>query len=433
MSAHAQAATLDAALLSRQAWLDQAGRRWHGLVHGATLAFIVMLYSNPMYWWPAFEKLRLAYVCAAVASFALVLHRIVSGERVRLGLPAAIPLFAYLAFIPLSLAWSLSPHDTFLATVEGVKMAVMFVVVQRAVDGPVRLRRFMLVGALASLGPALGAIDVWRTDDHLIDGFRTHWRGLYGDPNRLAMSLIAVMPFAVYAVLTARRRWVRLLFGATLAAQLTAIVLTHSRSGSVAAAMALVLILFRGRAVSTGRKIVLATVIAGGLLAFAPSTFWERNATIAQYETDLSVEGRENAWKVLGVIVRERPFMGVGAGAYIAAWDRYAPLAAGGHRYVAHNILLEIVGELGLVAFALFVAWVVWIVYRLWRTDDDPLVGTEARAIFAALAGYLVTEMANGFSLSWWLYFLFACGVAAIRLARSRAALTAEEPTWAAP
>ena len=51
----ARAATLDAALLSRQAWLEQAGRRWHGLVHGATLGFILMLYSNPMYWWPWFE------------------------------------------------------------------------------------------------------------------------------------------------------------------------------------------------------------------------------------------------------------------------------------------------------------------------------------------------------------------------------------------
>jgi O-antigen ligase len=382
---------------------------------------------------PWFEKLRLAYVCAAVASFALAMHRIVSGERVRIGLPAALPLLAYLAFIPMSLAWTLSPHDTYLATVEGVKMGVMFVVVQRAVDGPVRLRRFMLLGALASLGPALGAIDVWRNDDHLIDGFRTHWRGLYGDPNRLAMSLIAVMPFAVYGVLTARRRWVRALFGATLAAQLTAIVLTHSRSGSVAAAAALALVLFRGGVVSTGRKILLAAAIAGGLLAFAPSSFWERNATITEYQTDLSVQGREHAWKVLGVIVRERPFTGVGAGAYIAAWDRYAPLSAGGQRFVAHNILLEIVGELGLVAFALFVAWCAWIVWQLWRVGADPLVGTEARAVFAALAGYLITEMANGFSLSWWLYFLFACGVACIRLARSRAALASEEPSWAAP
>jgi O-antigen ligase len=433
MAVQADAATLDAALLERQAWLERSGRRWHRLLHGATLAFVVMLYSNPMYWWPFFESFRLAYVAAAVSAFALVMHRMVSGERVRMGLPGALPLFAYLAFIPLSLAWTISQRDTLNALVEGAKMALMFVVVQNAVDGPVRLRRFMLVGALASLGPALGAIDVWRKDDHLVDGFRTHWHGLYGDPNRLAMALIAVMPFAIYGVLTGKRRGVRILFAAVLAAQVAAIVLTHSRSGAVGAAVAAALVLFRGKAVTPARKLVLAGAIIAGVVAFAPSTFWERTRTITSYETDVSVEGRQHAWEVLGVVLQERPLTGVGAAAFLAAWDRYAPLSAGGHRYVAHNILLEIVGELGLLAFALFCAWTAWIVVRLWQAGNDPLIGSEARAVFAAMAGYLVTEMANGFSLSWWLYFLFASGAAAVRLSRSRTALTAESPSWAAP
>ncbi|WP_242345244.1 O-antigen ligase family protein [Anaeromyxobacter terrae] len=432
MTAHADAATLDSALLARQAWIERASRRWHLLVHGATLAFVVMLYSNPQFWWPWFEQLRLAFVAMAVGAFALLMHRVTSGERIRMGGPGVIPLLAYLSFVPLSLAWTISQPDTIGATIEAAKMAVVFVVVQNAVDGPQRLRRFMLVGTLAALGPALGAIDVWRNDDALIDGFRTHWRGPYADPNRLAMCLIAVMPFALYGAVTAKKRWVRVLFAATLAAQLAAIVLTHSRSGSVAAALALALFLFRGKTLSSARKLGAAAAIALGLIAFAPSSFWERNATITQYETDVSVEGRENAWKVLGVIVAERPLTGVGASAYIQAWGRYAPLEAGGRRYVAHNILLEIVGELGVIAFLLFCAFVAWLLPKLWRVGSDPLVGTEARAIFAALAGYLVIEMANGYSLSWFLYFLFACGLVTMRLSRERAALGRELPPWAA-
>ena len=432
MTAHADAATLDSALLARQAWIERASRRWHLLVHGATLTFIVMLYSNPQFWWPWFERFRLAFVAMGIGAFALLMHRVTSGERVRVGGGGVVPLLVYLAFVPLSLAWTISPPDTVGATFEAAKMVVVFVVVQNAVDGPRRLRRFMLVGALAALGPALGAIDVWRNDDALIDGFRTHWRGAYADPNRLAMCLIAVMPFALYGAVTAKRRWVRLLFGATLAVQLTAIVLTHSRSGSVAAAVALALFLFRGTSLTAARKLGAAAVIALGLIAFAPSSFWERNATITDYETDVSVEGRENAWKVLGVILEERPFTGVGASAFIQAWSRYAPLEAGGRRYIAHNILLEIVGELGVVAFLLFCAFVAWLLPKLWRAGADPLVGTEARAVFAALVGYLIIEMANGYSLSWFLYFLFACGLVTIRLSRERAALGRELPPWAA-
>jgi len=80
------------------------------------------------------------------------------------------------------------------------------------------------------------------------------------------------------------------------------------------------------------------------------------------------------------------------------------------------------------LAFGLFCAFCGWVLLVLWRAGADPLVGVEARAIFAALAGYLVTEMANGYSLSWFLYFLFACAVAVVRTARTRASLSREAP-----
>lgn len=421
----AQATTLDAALLAREAWLERAGRRWNGLAHLAALAFVTMLYSNPMYWWPWFGQLRLAFAASAVAALAVVMHRLTAGEHIRVGGWGSIPLFAYLAVVPASLAWTISSAATGLAVVEASKMAIIYVAIQNAVETPGKLRRFLLVAALASLGPALGGIHVWRTADELVEGYRTHWRGMFGDPNWLAMSLVAVLPFALLGALRARSRAARVLFGATAVAQLTTIVLTHSRSGSIAAALAVLLYLGRGRG-GLARGAVASVLLAASLAAFAPETFWERSRTLENLEEDESLRGRENAWKVLGVIVEERPLTGVGAGAFLPSWGRYAPLAAGGHRYVAHNVLLEIVGELGIPAFALFAAFAAGLLVRVWRVGADPLVGDEARAIFAALAGFLLCEMANGYSFSWFLYFLFACGAAAIRLSRVRRALLRE-------
>ncbi len=425
MWGQADVATLDGALLERAASLDRASRRWGRLAHFGALAFVVMLYSNPMYWWPWFERLRLGYVTAALCAGAVVVHRVVSGERIRIGGWPPLLVLAYLAIVPLSLAWSLDPHATLRQSVEAWKMAVVLVAVQNALDSRSRLRRFMLVAALAALGPALGGIHVWRTDDALVEGFRTHWRGFYADPNRLAMSVIAALPFALYGASTARRAWARWLFLGAAVAQLAVIVLTHSRSGSIAAAVAVLLFLFRGRG-GLGRGVLAAAALAVGLAAFAPETFWQRSRTLTHLDEDESVQGRENAWKVLGVIVEERPLTGVGGGAFLAAWARYAPLEAGGHRYVAHNLLLEVVGDLGIPAFLLLAAFTAWLLWLVWRTGSDPLVGAEARAIFAALAGYLVCEMANGYSMSWFLYFLFACGLAAARTARLRAALAKE-------
>src|SRR5512138_1274415 len=103
----AQATTLDAALLARDAWLDRAGRRWEALAHAAALAFVTVLYSNPMYWWPWFDRLRLGFVTAGVAALAVAMHRLTAGERIRVGGWGSLPLFAYLAVVPASLAWTI--------------------------------------------------------------------------------------------------------------------------------------------------------------------------------------------------------------------------------------------------------------------------------------------------------------------------------------
>jgi putative inorganic carbon (hco3(-)) transporter len=425
MRGQADVAALDGALLAREAWLERSSRRWSGLAHFGALAFVTVLYSNPMYWWPWFEQLRLGYATAALCAGAVLVHRVVSGEPIRAGGWPSVLVFAYLAFIPISLVWTLHREETLRQSIEASKMLVVFLAVQNAVSTPSRLRRFLLVAALASLGPSLGGIHVWRTDDALIEGFRTHWRGFYADPNRLAMSIVAVLPFALYGAFAARRRWARLLFAGVAAAQIAAIVLTHSRSGAIAAGVAALLFLGRGKG-GAFRGVAVATALAAALAVFAPATFWQRSRTLTALEADESVRGRENAWKVLGVIVEERPLTGVGGGAFLQSWGRYAPLEAGGRRYVAHNILLEIVGDLGIIAFVLFAAFTSWMFWMVWRAGRDPLVGLEARAIFAALAGYMVCEMANGYSMSWFLYFLFACGAAAARIARMRATLSAE-------
>ncbi len=412
------ALTMDALRGRRTAALERAATRWSRLSYAAAVGFVAMLYSNPMYWWPSAERLRLAFVAMGGCAAAVLAHRLTSGERIRAGGPMGAPLLVYLAIFPTSLLWTIHAPSTRGAVVEAVKMGIVYISLQNALDTRQRLRGFLLLGALASLGPALGGVWVWWRGDALVEGFRTHWRGLYADPNRLAMSLVAIFPAALYGAMTARRALHRALFAFVAAAQVGAIVLTHSRSGAVAMAAAAGLYLFRGR--RKVAQVALAAVLVAGVIALAPGSFWARSATITAYETDASVEGRRHAWMVLDGIVQDRPLTGVGAGAFLAAWGPYAPLEAGGHRYVAHNVLLETVGELGIPAFVLFATFVAVLLVRLWRAGRDPVVGDEAKVLFAGLAGYLLCEMANGYSLSWFMYFLFAASVAVVHLAALR-------------
>src|SRR2546426_12052425 len=88
------------------------------------------------------------------------------------------------------------------------------------------------------------------------------------------------------------------------------------------------------------------------MLLLAPRSFWERNETAGLGAEDLSIEGRLQAWQVAARIFQERPVLGGGEGALLEAWDQYAPIDPDrlfGHPYVAHNLVLEGLGQLGLV------------------------------------------------------------------------------------
>ena len=64
---------------------------------------------------------------------------------------------------------------------------------------------------------------------------------------------------------------------------------------------------------------------------------------------------------------------------------------------------LGLVGLIGLMGFMFAALW------SAWRAKDGEL-GGEARAVLAALIGYLVCQMFAGYSNSWFLFAL--CGFA---------------------
>ena len=415
----------------RAAGLVQASERWGRLAYGAALAFVANLYASPAFYWPEiFEKARLGVVTSAVCALAVVMRRVTSGERLRVGGPAAGFLLAYMAMIPLSLVWTISPDRTWDAIFDIAKLLVVYVALLNALDTPGRVRVFLLVGALATLAPSLGGIQRWLAGDALVEGYRTAWRGNYADPNRLAMGLVLFLPAAVLLASQMKRPWWKALLLFTAAANVTAIVLTYSRSGTVALAAALLLTFMRGS--PRWKGLVLAGLALVAVMAAAPRSFWTRQSTIAEYEEDPSFLGRERAYNMLQVIFEDRPLSGVGAGAFLDAWTRYAPLKALGQHLIAHNIFMEILGELGIVALALFGIYCGWLLWRLWRAGGET-GGVAARALFAGLAGYLVCELVNGYTRSFNLYTAFGVAMAVVIQTRLRRRLAADEADEAAP
>jgi O-antigen ligase len=245
------------------------------------------------------------------------------------------------------------------------------------------------------------------------------------DPNHDAMALVGAIPILLFLTTARGHGWALRIAGALgSAACIAGIIATHSRGGSIGLAVAVLMFALFSRRKAVAFVVVL--VAAASMMLLAPASFWERNESATLGAEDLSIEGRLQAWQVAGRAFQERPVLGVGEGAFLEAWSQYAPLDSDrlfGHRYVAHNLILEVLGELGIVGFLGLAGFITVCVWSAWKARNGEL-GGEARAVLAALIGYMVCQMFAGYSTSWFLYAL--CGFATCCQAWGKSAPAAE-------
>ncbi|MCI0571205.1 MAG: O-antigen ligase family protein [Myxococcaceae bacterium] len=403
----------------------QARTRGDSVAFGALVLFSGVMYAAPGEWLPALAPLRLALASSALAFGWMLLTCV--GTRTALSIDGAhgwaLVLFALLTAV--SGAWSIFPEGSREVAIDCAKYVAIYVTILNVVRTPERLR--VLCGAIvvASLVTSVGVIDWYLDGVDLVEGFRARWVGIYADPNRMAMSLSLVVPLAVAFLLRAGTG--ALMKGlAALAAGLaiTAVVLSHSRGGFIGLSIGMALWALSERRVS--RLVVLGIAVLG-LVAFAPSSFWDRTESVGDFREDASAMGRVHAWEVASHISREHPLLGVGAGSFRVAWPLYAPPDAVGV-LEAHNIFLQVVAELGWVGLLLFLVFIGGAVeagVRAWR-DDEGRAGADsvawlARALVCGAAGYLICNLFSGFlSGSPHFYVLFGLTAAAGAIARSR-------------
>jgi putative inorganic carbon (hco3(-)) transporter len=383
---------------------DWQVRRVGQAAFGATALFLAQLYLSPAQWFPQTEPLHIAFVLSTIALAGIAAVRLLSNKPLWMGW-RSLMLGAYCAMAVLSPTWSLDWNHSVAAGAEVAKHFLFFTAVVNTATTPKRIRVALLLYATAAIVPGWGTFWNYWHDELLVEGFRGRWLGVMADPNHDCMALVGAVPLLLYFAASGNRWWKRVLGIGGVAALLMGIVATHSRGGSIGLVAAVVVwaLMSKRKAIAT----VLVLIAGAGVLLFAPRSFWERNETIAGYEEDYSVQGRLQAWQVAERILKERPLTGVGSGAFLAAWAQYAPIDAGARRYVAHNLELEVVGEVGIIGLLGMAGFVFASLWSAWRARNGEL-GGEARAIFSALVGYLVCQQFSGYSLSWFLYALCA-------------------------
>jgi O-antigen ligase len=251
--------------------------------------------------------------------------------------------------------------------------------------------------------------------------------------NELAAVLVASVALASGLALVTRRSPVlrSIAFGAA-ALSLAGIVLTVSRSGLIALAVAaMAAVVFAGR----WRPRVLAfsaLVLASAVFYFAflaPETARER------VTTSEGGHGREDIWKVGWRMVEAHPVRGVGAGNFSTSSIHYLLVQPGLLRRsdfivdtqkVAHNAYLQAWAETGVIGLALFVGLILGLLacslnaIRRFERDENLLMEVLTRAQLVATIGLLTSLFFSSDQYNKQLWLLLAMGPAMLAIAKAR-------------
>lgn len=197
--------------------------------------------------------------------------------------------------------------------------------------------------------------------------------GMFGIPNSLAGLLEVMIPVCLVLIggrsATAGRRlicgWLALMF-------LFAMVLTGSRGGWIATAVALVA---WPLCVAANRKRALAGALGALALMAAALAVIYVGSEQARVRIDPFLRGdfehtRPIIWRVGVELWRSAPWLGTGAASYNVLFDRHRPSHFRNEPDWTHNDYLNTLSDYGVVGFSLWFgagAMILWLGWRTWR------------------------------------------------------------------
>ncbi|CAN5888812.1 hypothetical protein BH18ACI5_BH18ACI5_26990 [soil metagenome] len=324
------------------------------------LFFIFVLIFRPQDDLRFLDPLHLAEMSGTLAVLSLVSGRVSRGRQMFTPSPELFMVVGLAAWMLVTAPFSVWPGGAVgIFTDLFSKVLVVFALIIHTVTTRDRFERLVMVIGAGTSYMALRAVMDYLRGINLVEGNRIAGAGgLFGNPNDMALNMVAFLPLAIVIALMRRGMIARAigLIGVPLIA--AAIIFTKSRGGTIGLAVMVIVFLYKVRRVRPGLAagIILICLATVPLL---PESFTSRMSSIANPEEDPtgSREARKQLLKEAYRTFLDHPVFGIGAGQFM----NYSPEER--TRYVAwrdtHNAPLQVAAELGVVGLALFVA-IIW-------------------------------------------------------------------------
>jgi O-antigen ligase len=356
------------------------------------ILYYVMLFSsiiNPLVFMPWLPQ-RWYLVFAGITFVLFLAQRTMSGRPLN-KLPQSKYVYLLIVVFVLSVAqtgWLGGTVDTI---INWSKTLIVFILLVNVAESPRDLRRSVLVVVAAV---AVCSWEAWRIywyTPELLSMERMISVGDYDQPNSFALALTVgtALTFTVLETAPGFIRKVPMLF--LLGVFAVTSVYTKSRGGNLGLALVLLTSVSFSSVIRSRflRGLLVATVIAGATVSVP--IIMARDDVAGYLGGDSSAQNRIDAWVAGTHMIRARPLLGVGLGAFRENARRDYDAGS------AHNTLLAVTAETGIPGGVLFVTVIVTslkLLWRVWRqTMHDPRredLARLSRGILIALVAFLV-------------------------------------------
>ncbi|MBN1996548.1 O-antigen ligase family protein [candidate division KSB1 bacterium] len=266
----------------------------------------------------------------------------------------------------------------------------------------------MVWGALLSI---IQIIHIWLKGDIIMTIITKDIHLGWASSNYIAAFYVLLIPIGISLVLAKIPAFYRLFLIITVLLMISALFLTASRGGVVALFAAFPVLLWRYKNWKTFIAFLVFAVVIAVAIFLNPSTtvIWEG---LVNFDTSSSVFSRVGTWIEAWRIFKAHPVLGVGIGCMHYFTKNYYVLMTGNFELVkAHNLILELLVENGIIGALLFSILIFFIIRTLYKncyffpkSFDSSLAWGMAAGIIAAFVHSMVepTILNYSFGLLFW-------------------------------
>lgn len=417
------------------------------------MAFTAVLFFRPQDMVPALAPLHLAELAALGALAALIFGRLSRGLPITRTPPELFGVAALGAVILFTAPFSIWPGGV-LGTFSDlyIKVLLIFLLMANTLTSARRVEQFTWVIVIALAYLAMRAVLDYGRGVNLVENGRVRGAvgGIFRNPNDLALNLVSVLPLAITFALRPGRQLRRAFAALCVVFMVAATVVTQSRGGTLG--LAVVFTIFAVKLLRRKPGLVFAGVLVIVMaVPMLPASYLNRIYSISDPELDEtgSREARRILLQEAAATFVANPLTGVGAGQF----KNYNPEGRQEAWKEAHNVVLQIAAELGVLGLACFVFVVArgfmapaqarrlfrklrqiekageWRGVPLPESDRAALDALQL-AMSASVAGWFVCAQFGSVGYNWTFYYLLGMAIAPreILLDHFKAGMKRERP-----